>query len=83
MTDLTKLTDKGQITVPKAVRQALKLHPGDKLEFIINKNNEVLFKPVANRVDDVFGKLHKPGRKPVSVKAMNAAIKPKMKERTK
>lgn len=80
---LAKLTDKGQITVPKAVRQALGLHPGDKLEFVIGENREVLFKPVANKVDDVFGKLHKPGRKPVSVKAMNAAIKQKMKERSK
>lgn len=80
---LAKLTNKGQITIPKAVRQSLGLHPGDKLEFIINKNDEVLFKPVVNRVDDVFGKLCKPGRTPVSVKTMNAAIKQKVKERAK
>jgi len=80
---IAKLTNKGQITIPKAVRQSLGLHPGDKLEFIINKNNEVLFKPVVKKVDDVFGKLHKPDRKSVSVKAMDAAIKQKMKERTK
>lgn len=80
---LAKLTNKGQITIPKAVRQSLGLHPGDKLEFIINKNDEVLFKPIVKKVDDVFGKLHKPDRKSVSVKAMDAAIKQKMKEQAK
>jgi len=80
---LAKLTNKGQITIPKAVRQSLGLHPGDKLEFIINKNDEVLFKPIVKKVDDVFGKLHKSDRKSVSVKAMDAAIKQKMKEQAK
>ena len=80
---IAKLTNKGQITIPKTVRQSLGLHPGDKLEFIINKNDEVLFKPIVKKVDDVFGKLHKPDRKSVSVKAMDAAIKQKMKEQAK
>jgi len=80
---LAKLTNKGQITIPKAVRQSLGLHPGDKLEFIINKNDEVLFKPIVKKVDDVFGKLYKRDRKSVSVKAMDAAIKQKMKEQAK
>ncbi|CAN2039472.1 hypothetical protein GMMP15_1290002 [Candidatus Magnetomoraceae bacterium gMMP-15] len=29
----------------------------------------------AKTIDDIFGKLHKPGRKAVSVEEMNAAIK--------
>ena len=77
------LTNKGQITVPKAVRQSLGLMPGDKLEFIVNNNAEVLFKPVVKKVDDVFGALHKPGRKAVSVPAMDDAIKQKMKARAR
>jgi len=80
---IAKLTNKGQITIPKAVRKSLGLHPGDKLEFIINKNDEVLFKPIVKKVDDVFGKLHKSDQKSVSVKAMDAAIKQKMKEQAK
>ncbi|MEW6077592.1 MAG: AbrB/MazE/SpoVT family DNA-binding domain-containing protein [Thermodesulfobacteriota bacterium] len=80
---LATITNKGQITIPKAVRQSLGLHTGDKLEFIINAQGEVLCKPVIKRVDDVFGSLNMPGRKPVSVKAMDAAIKQKIKERVK
>ncbi len=80
---LATLTNKGQITIPKAVRQSLGLHPGDKLEFIVNRDGEVLCKPIIKKVDDVFGKLHKPGKKPVSVKEMNTAVKEKMKGRLK
>ena len=30
----TKMTTKGQITIPKAVRDSLGLRPGDELEFL-------------------------------------------------
>ncbi len=75
---LATLTNKGQITNPKGVRDSLGLHTGDKLEFVINKNGEALFRPVTKKVDDVFGRLHKPGRKPVSIEEMDAVIKQKM-----
>ncbi|MFO8049734.1 MAG: AbrB/MazE/SpoVT family DNA-binding domain-containing protein, partial [Desulfosudaceae bacterium] len=74
------LTNKGQITIPKAVRQSLGLTPGDKLEFIITGKDEVVFKPVVKKVDEVYGALYKPGRKRVSVREMNEAIKQKIKE---
>ena len=75
---LATLTNKGQVTIPKSVRESLGLHPGDKLEFFINKNGEALFRPVTRRVDDVYGRLHKPGRKPASVEQMDAAIRQKI-----
>ena len=75
---LATLTNKGQVTIPKSVRDSLRLHPGDKLEFVINKNGEALFRPVTRRVDDVFGRLRKPERKPVSVEQIDAAIRQKI-----
>ena len=30
----TKLTSKGQVTIPKAVREHLGLRPGDEIEFV-------------------------------------------------
>ena len=75
---LATLTNKGQVTIPKAVRESLGLHTGDKLEFVINKNGEALFRPVTKKVDDLFGRLHKPERKPVSVEEMDKAIRQKM-----
>ena len=72
------LTNKGQVTVPKAIRTSLGIHSGDKLEFVITDTGEALLIPVTKRVDEVFGILHKPGRKPVSIAEMDAAIKHKM-----
>ncbi|MBC8459070.1 MAG: AbrB/MazE/SpoVT family DNA-binding domain-containing protein [Deltaproteobacteria bacterium] len=75
---LATLTSKGQVTVPKEIRDSLRLHTGDKVEFIITETKEALFRPVTKKVDDVFGKLHKPGRKPISVEEMDSVIRQKM-----
>ncbi len=75
---LATLTKRGQVTIPQAVRESLGLHTGDKLEFIINKSGEALFRRVTKKVDDVFGRLHKTERKPVSVEQMDAVIRQKI-----
>ena len=80
---LTTITNKGQITIPKVVRDSLGLHPGDKLEFVITENGEAICRPVTKKVDDVFGRLSKPGRKPVSIEDMDAVIKQKMQAKFK
>ena len=68
------LTSKGQITIPKTVREALRLQTGVKLEFILSPNGDALIRPVTKKVDDVYGMLRKPGRKSVSVEEMDSAI---------
>lgn len=37
-----RLTRQGQITIPKAVRDALALNPGDELEFEVNDGQAVV-----------------------------------------
>jgi len=75
---LATLTRKGQVTIPKSVRDSLGLHTGDKLEFIVSEKSEAYFRPVTRKVDDVFGKLYRSGRKPVSIEEMDAAVKSKL-----
>jgi antitoxin PrlF len=36
------VTQKGQTTIPGAVREALRIHPGDKLEYSIEGNQAVI-----------------------------------------
>lgn len=79
---LATLTSKGQVTIPKEVRTSLRLHAGDKVEFVITESREALMRPVTKKVDDVFGRLHKPGRTPISIEKMDAGIKKKMQERS-
>ncbi len=39
---LTTLTSKGQVTIPKKVREALRLHTGDKIHFFITKDGDAI-----------------------------------------
>ena len=75
---LATLTSKGQVTIPKVVRNSLHLHAGDKIEFVITESKEAFLRPITRKVDDVFGRLHKPGRKPIYIDKMDAEIRKKM-----
>lgn len=80
---LATLTTKGQVTIPKIIRDALKLNTGDKIEIIVTEKREAIIRPVSKKVDELFCKLHKPGRKAVSFKAMDEAIKNRMRDKFK
>jgi antitoxin PrlF len=41
----TTLTSKGQATIPKHIRDALGLKPGDKLTFDVNDAGELVLRP--------------------------------------
>lgn len=75
----TTLTGKGQITIPKFVRDAPALHAGDKIEFVLTENNEVLLKPVTKKVGEVFGRLFMAADRPaVDIAEMDALLKQKI-----
>ncbi len=75
------LTSKGQVTIPKQVRELLHLHSGDRIEFLVHGNAEALLKPITRTVSDVFGCLHDSNQKAVSVEEMNEAIAQRVRER--
>ena len=68
------LTSKGQTTIPKDVRKRLNLHPGDRLEFVIDEGGRVLVLPASIDASELAGML-KPPVRPVSVEDMNRAIR--------
>ena len=75
---LATLTSKGQVTIPKTVRDSLRLHAGDRVEFVITERGEALLRPITKKVDDVFGRLYKAGRKPIPIEKMDTGIKQNM-----
>ena len=77
---IATVTSKGQVTIPKRVREKLRLHTGDKLEFIITQGGDTLLRPVTKKVDDIFGRLHKPERKAVSIAEMDSAIRQRVRQ---
>ena len=69
-----KLTSKGQITIPKEVRDYLKLRAGDSIRFDLQPNGRVVLRSRNVRLMDLCGALKRPGQKPVSIEEMNRAI---------
>lgn len=67
-----KLTSKGQITVPKSVRERLRLGTGDRVEFVETEAGFVL-RTATRDIRTLKGILPRSGRA-VSIEAMNAAI---------
>jgi len=75
------LTSKGQLVIPKAIREHLGLRPGDKLDFVVQDDGDVLIRPATEDVRRLKGMLHRPGGKPVSVAAMKQAIRKRGRKR--
>lgn len=45
----TTLTSKGQVTIPKQIRDALNLEPGSLVDFTVNRDGEVVIHKVDAR----------------------------------
>ena len=46
----TNLTSKGQVTIPKHIRDAMKMLPGSPVEFSVNEAGQVVLSPPRSRV---------------------------------
>jgi AbrB family looped-hinge helix DNA binding protein len=71
---MTTVTSKGQVTIPKPIREFLKIKTGDQLDFVIADDGRVLVRPATVAVEELKGLLHRPGRRPVTLAQMEAAI---------
>ena len=69
------ITSKGQTTIPKEVREHLKLQSGDQIDFLIRSDGTVVLRPATRHVRELKGILHRKNMKAVSIDAMNEAIR--------
>lgn len=67
------ITSKGQITIPKEVRDALGVGAGDRVEFVAEEKGVYKVVAATRDVRHLKGLVGKPA-KPVSVEAMNRAV---------
>jgi antitoxin PrlF len=70
-----RLSSKGQTVIPKEVREDLKLHPGDRVDFVLQESGEYVLRPVRSDLQALRGMLHDPQRRPVPLEAMDRAIR--------
>lgn len=71
---IATLTSKGQTTIPKKVREHLKLSAGDKLDFVIESAGRVVIGPAKLDVRELKGLLKRRDGKVLSIEQINAAI---------
>ena len=68
------ITSKGQVTIPKDVRDILKIGPGDQIDFIISDKGEISISPRMYDIRCLKGMFYKKGRKPATLEDMQKAI---------
>ncbi|HLK18397.1 MAG TPA: AbrB/MazE/SpoVT family DNA-binding domain-containing protein [Bryobacteraceae bacterium] len=68
------LTSKGQVTIPKEIRDRLRLETGQRLEFEIDKNGKLSVVPRNRDFRSLKGIVKSKRKTPVTVEEMNQAI---------
>lgn len=76
----SKITSKGQTTIPAEVREFLKIGAGDRVGYRF-VDGKVVLVPKNRSALDFAGVLHEPTRQPVSIETMNEAINAGISER--
>ena len=71
---LATITSKGQLTLPKEIRDQLGLVAGSKLDFIVEADGSLRVRPLRRGAADLFGLLHDPARAVTTVEQMNEAV---------
>ena len=71
MSTESTLTSKGQTTVPKAIRESLRLKPGDRIAFTPMPNGTVLMRVKNKSVMSLAGSLRRRGRKALRVEELS------------
>ena len=69
-----RLTGKGQVTIPKQIRDYLHLDTGSQIDFVIDEQGEVKIIPLNVAAESLSGILHREGMPTTSVEDMEQAI---------
>lgn len=65
------LTSKGQTTIPKEIRDALRMKTGDRVSFTLMPDDVVIMRVKNKPPSKLAGLLYKKGRKPVPIEMMS------------
>ncbi|MEI6441777.1 MAG: AbrB/MazE/SpoVT family DNA-binding domain-containing protein [Nostocales cyanobacterium ELA583] len=68
------ITTKGQVTIPKKIRDYLNLDTGSKVDFVIDENGIVKLIPLNIPIKNLSGILHKKGMKSGTLDEMEQTI---------
>ena len=74
------MTSKGQTTIPIEIRRRLKLKPGDRIEYVVDKGGKIVLSPRNLDIRELKGILGPPPRH-VSLEEMETVIRTRRAER--
>ena len=80
---VSTVTDKGQVTLPKSIRDRLGIHPGTKLEFELESDDTLRVRVLTRGSNGLYGLLATPGEDPRSLDEMEAAVDSAVRERSR
>jgi AbrB family looped-hinge helix DNA binding protein len=69
----SKITSKGQVTIPEEIRKELNLQPGDRIEWRAEKGKAEV-RRTGGDWRELMGILHRPGMKALTVEEMDEGI---------
>lgn len=80
---LATVTDKGQVTVPKEIRDRIGIKPGSRLDFEVQEDGSLRVRVLARGADNLFGLLQRPGAPARSIEEMDEGIAAAAEERNR
>ena len=79
---LATVTDKGQVTLPKAIRDLLSIRPGTRIDFQVTADKTLTARVQTCGSEGLFGLLHRPGQKVRTIEEMDDSIAAEVAERS-
>jgi AbrB family looped-hinge helix DNA binding protein len=74
LNDKAIVSSKGQVVIPRALREAMGIHAGTELIFSKEKEDTIQIKIQARKINHFFGRGKGYTSKPLSLEEMDAAI---------
>ena len=71
---LATVTVKGQVTVPKAIRDQLNIGPGTQLDFKLNDDGSISVRSLKRSALSIVGLLKRPDRAAATIAQMNQTV---------
>jgi AbrB family looped-hinge helix DNA binding protein len=71
---VSTVTSKGQITIPKAIRDHLRLQAGHRVEFQVDRRGHVIMRAKNVDIRELKGIIRSTRKTPLSIEEMNEAI---------
>ncbi|MGB7399033.1 AbrB/MazE/SpoVT family DNA-binding domain-containing protein [Castellaniella sp.] len=74
MTGISTLSSRGQLTIPKIIRDQLGLKPGDNIGCSLLPDGTLILRPKVHHIEDLVGILRRPSQPRVPIEEMRVEL---------